>query len=200
MSELKKVCVFCGSSFGNNDIYLQAAKELSDALIKNNLDLVYGGAKVGLMGELANHMIASGGKVTGIIPDFLSKREVAHTELDDLIIVKSMHERKQMMQEKADAFIALPGGFGTFEEIFEMITWGQLNLHRKPCAFLNINNFYDHLNSFLVNAVEEGFIEKVTREMVIVENSAEILIQKLRDYKHPEINKAKLALAKLQRH
>jgi uncharacterized protein (TIGR00730 family) len=193
---MKKICVFCGSSYGNDRIYSEAAEKLGETFINNNITLVYGGAKIGLMGELADRILHLGGKVIGIIPKFLIDKEVAHNGLTRLVEVDSMHERKALMQKESDGFIALPGGFGTIEEIFEMITWGQLNIHRKPCAFLNINGFYDSMNSFLNNAVKEGFIEKEFKDMIIIESDPNSIIQKFSAYLHPAVDKAELALNK----
>jgi len=148
------------------------------------------------MGKLADLILGSGGKVIGIIPKFLIDKEVAHNGLTKLIEVDSMHERKSLMQMESDAFIALPGGLGTTEEIFEMITWGQLNIHQKPCALLNINGFYDFMNDYLDNAVNEGFIEKEFKNMIIIEHDPNKIIQRFLNYVHPKIDKAKIALTK----
>lgn len=196
---MKKICVFCGSSYGNNPIYKETAQKLCDVFIENNITLVYGGAKVGLMGQLADQILNAGGKVIGIIPTFLKDKEVAHNNLTELIETNTMHERKQLMEKTSDGFIALPGGFGTIEEIFEMITWGQLNLHKKPCAFLNVNGFYDLLDGFLDNVVKEGFIEKGFKDMIIVDSEPEIVVKKFFDYEHHQIDKAELALGKLSK-
>lgn len=193
---MKRICVFCGSSYGSSKIYVESVIKLSKILIKNNLVLVYGGAKVGLMGELANQVLSLGGEVIGIIPKFLIDKEVAHNGLTRLIETDTMHERKELMQKESDGFIALPGGLGTIEEIFEMITWGQLNIHKKPCAFLNINGYYNFINAFLDNAVREGFIEQEFKNMIIIEEDPEILIQGFFNYDHPTIDKAQIALMK----
>jgi uncharacterized protein (TIGR00730 family) len=193
---MKRICVFCGSSYGNSRLYVESVNHLNKILIKNNLILVYGGAKVGLMGELADQMLNLGGEVIGIIPRFLIDKEVAHNGITKLIETDSMHERKELMQKESDGFIALPGGFGTIEEIFEMITWGQLNIHKKPCAFLNINSYYNFINAFLDNAVSEGFIEQEFKNMIIIEEDPEIIIQRFFNYDHPTIDKAEIALRK----
>lgn len=148
------------------------------------------------MGELANQVLSLGGEVIGIIPKFLIDKEVAHNGLTRLIETDTMHERKELMQKESDGFIALPGGLGTIEEIFEMITWGQLNIHKKPCAFLNINGYYNFINAFLDNAVREGFIEQEFKNMIIIEEDPEILIQGFFKYDHPTIDKAQIALMK----
>jgi uncharacterized protein (TIGR00730 family) len=173
-------------------------KQMGDLFIQHHFSLVYGGAKVGLMGQLANRVLQSGGEVTGIMPGFLVNKEVAHHGLTRLVEVSSMHERKALMQEESDGFIALPGGFGTVEEIFEMITWGQLSIHQKPCALLNINGFYDFMNGFLDNAVNEGFIEKEFKDMIIIESEPETVIHRMLHYQHPKIDKAAIALNKIK--
>ncbi|MBN2041800.1 MAG: TIGR00730 family Rossman fold protein [Spirochaetes bacterium] len=193
---MNKICVFCGSSCGNNPVYTEAAKELGRLFAANNITLIYGGAKVGIMGVLADEILEAGGKVTGIIPKFLRDSEVAHNDLTELILVTTMHERKDLMQKEADGFIAMPGGLGTIEEIFEMITWGQLNLHKKPCAFLNINGFYDLINGFLENAVKEGFIEKEIKDIIIIESDPAAVMDRFSNYVHHNISKAEIALRK----
>lgn len=196
---MKKICVFCGSSYGKNPIYIEAVNKLSEIFIRNNITLIYGGAKVGLMGELADRILKSGGKVIGIIPKFLKDREVAHNNLTKLIEVNSMHERKELMQKESDGFIALPGGLGTVEEIFEMITWGQLRIHEKPCAFLNTNGFYNLIDGFLDNAVNEGFIEKEFKDMIIIESEPDMIINRFLNYEHHNIDKAEIALQKIKK-
>ena len=193
---MKQICVFCGSSPGKNKIYAESVKKLSDIFIQHNLTLVYGGAKVGLMGVLADQILNQGGKVIGIIPKFLKDKEVAHNGLTQLIEVDSMHERKNLMEQKSDGFIAMPGGLGTVEEIFEMITWGQLKLHKKPCAFLNTNSYYNFIDKFLDNAVSEGFIEQEYKNMIIIEDNPDTIFQRFLNYQHPVIDKAEKALNK----
>ncbi|MBU0487008.1 MAG: TIGR00730 family Rossman fold protein [Bacteroidetes bacterium] len=193
---MKRICVFCGSSYGNGKIYTEATKKLGEVFVTNNLTLVYGGANVGLMGVLADQMLRLKGEVIGIIPGFMIEKGIAHTGLSGQIVVGSMHERKERMQTESDAFIAMPGGYGTIEEIFEMITWGQLNIHKKPCAFLNTNGYYDFMHEFLNHAVNEGFIEREFKDMVIFEEEPEVLIQRFFNYTHPIIDKAKIAITK----
>lgn len=188
---MKQISVFCGSSIGKNPIYTEATKALAEQFIKNDLTLLYGGAKIGLMGIMADNILRAGGKAKGVMPRFLIDKEIAHTELTQLICVDSMQERKTWMQTHSDAFIALPGGFGTLDEIFEMICFGQLQIHQKPCAFLNTNGFYDHLHRFLDHCVNEGFIQKEYKNMLIIESDAEKLIRQILRYKHPIIDKAK---------
>lgn len=187
---MKQISVFCGSSTGNNPIYAEATKTLATHFIKNDFTLLYGGAKIGLMGIMADYILRAGGKVMGVMPRFLIDKEIAHTELTQLICVDSMQERKTWLQTHSDAFIALPGGFGTLDEIFEMICFGQLQIHQKPCAFLNTNGFYDHLNHFLDHCVNEGFIQKEYKNMLIIESDANKLIKQILHYQHPLIDKA----------
>ena len=162
---MKRVCVFCGSSKGKNKIYVDYAKELGILLADKNLELVYGGGSVGLMGEMADAMLARGGKVTGVIPKFLYDWEVGHDGVTELIIVNSMHERKQKMAEISDCFIAMPGGFGTLEELGETLTWLQLKLIQKPIGILNVNGFYDQLIDQLDHMVYEGFLKNSNRKL-----------------------------------
>lgn len=184
-----RICVFCGSSSGNRPDYLEAANQLGTALAKAGIGLVYGGAQVGLMGEVANAALAAGGEVIGVIPKALVDRELAHEGLTELKVVGSMHERKAMMAELSDGFIALPGGVGTFEELFEVWTWAQLGHHRKPCAVFNVNGYYDKLIDFLDHCVEQGFFKPVYRDMLIVEPSVESLLQAVSDYQPPSVVK-----------
>lgn len=191
---MKRVCVFCGSSFGVNPAYAKAANDLGNAIAKRNICLVYGGARVGLMGEIASTVIRAKGEVIGVIPKDLVEKEVAHGNLSDLRIVGSMHERKSLMAELSDGFIALPGGFGTIEEIFEVITWAQLSFHNKPCGFLNINGYYDHLIKFLDHSLEKNFIVPEHRAMIIIDDDPESLLDKFLNYVPPKIDKAKWIL------
>ncbi|WP_347463976.1 TIGR00730 family Rossman fold protein [Acinetobacter thermotolerans] len=162
------VALYCGSRAGNNPIYQEKAIQLSQSLAKNGFGLVYGGASIGLMGQVADTMIEHGGEAVGVIPEFMLDYEIAHSKLTELHIVKSMHERKALMAERACAFVALPGGLGTFEEILEIATWGQLNQHQKPMMLYNVNNFYDPLIAQLDRAVNEGFLPPQHRAKLIV--------------------------------
>jgi len=191
---LKRLCVFCGSSFGVNPAYVKAAIDLGNAIAKRNICLVYGGARVGLMGEIASTVIRAKGEVIGVIPKDLVDKEVAHGGLSDLRIVESMHERKALMAELSDGFIALPGGFGTIEEIFEVITWAQLSFHDKPCGFLNINGYYDHLIKFIDHSLKENFIVPEHRAMILIDDDPESLLEKFLNYEPPIIDKAKWIL------
>ncbi len=187
--EIRRVCVFCGSNDGSNPEFKTATTELAKLLTKKRIGLVYGGGNVGLMGALADAMMTESGEVIGVIPEALIAKEVAHRGLKDLRVVQTMHERKKLMSDLSDAFIALPGGFGTIEEIFEVITWGQLGIHQKPCGFLNVENFYGRLFDFLDEAVAERFITKDHRNMVIVDESPARLLSKFESYEPPHAEK-----------
>jgi uncharacterized protein (TIGR00730 family) len=186
---MKRICVFCGSSPGRSATYAAAASELGRLLAKRGIGLVYGGANVGLMGALANAVMDAGGDVIGVIPQSLVKYEVAHRGLPDLRVVASMHERKAMMAELADGFIAMPGGNGTLEEFFEVLTWAQLGEHSKPCGLLDIDDYYSHLLAFLDHAVEERFLRPEHRKMLVVESSPEAILERLAAYRPPKIGK-----------
>jgi uncharacterized protein (TIGR00730 family) len=186
---MKRICVFCGSSPGRSASYAAAASELGRLLAKRGIGLVYGGANVGLMGALANAVMDAGGDVIGVIPQSLVKYEVAHRGLPDLRVVASMHERKAMMAELADGFIAMPGGNGTLEEFFEVLTWAQLGEHSKPCGLLDIDDYYSHLLAFLDHAVEERFLRPEHRKMLVVESSPEAILDRLAAYRPPKIGK-----------
>jgi uncharacterized protein (TIGR00730 family) len=186
---MKRLCVYCGSSPGSQPDYAEAAKNLARALVERNIEVVYGGACVGIMGVLADTILAEGGHVIGIIPQTLVDKEIAHPGLSELRVVKSMHERKTLMAELSDGFIALPGGLGTLEELFEVLTWIQLGLHQKPCGLLNIRDYYRSLIDFLDHAVAEGFIKDVYRAMLLVEEQPERLLERFGRYKAPAVTK-----------
>ena len=186
---MKSITVFCGSSIGTDSAFKAEAILLGETLAKQNIGLVYGGAKVGIMGAIADGVLDNGGKVIGVIPQFLRTKEVAHENLTELIMVKTMHERKTKMHELCDGVIALPGGFGTMEELFEMLTWAQLGLHQKPIGLLNTNGFYDDLIHLIKNMVDKGFLKSVNQEMLIVSNSIDGLLDKMKNYKAPEVAK-----------
>jgi uncharacterized protein (TIGR00730 family) len=186
---MKRVCVFCGSNRGGRAGYVTATRELASVLVRRGMSLVYGGGKVGLMGELASEVLRLGGEVTGVIPRSLMEREVGHTGLTDLRVVETMHERKALMADLADGFIALPGGLGTLEEIFEVWTWAQLGMHHKPIAFLDIGGYYQLLSEFLDQATREGFIRRPHRAIAIVERDPAALIEKMRAYSPPAVEK-----------
>jgi uncharacterized protein (TIGR00730 family) len=183
---LNQVCVFCGSYVGARETYRQAAESMGRTLAAEGITLVYGGGRIGLMGVVADAALASGGRVLGVIPRRLADREVAHAGLTELHVVSSMHERKMRMADAADAFIALPGGYGTFEEFWEAVTWTQLGLHRKPCGLLNVGGFYDPMLAQIDRAVEEGFIAAANRAIVIAEADPLTLLQGLRRVRLPE--------------
>jgi uncharacterized protein (TIGR00730 family) len=189
-SHMKRICVFCGSSPGARPEYVEAARRLGHTLAGKGIGLVYGGAKVGTMGQLASATLEAGGEVIGVIPEQLVKKEVAFTELENLHVVGSMHERKARMVELADGFIALPGGLGTLEEFFEALAWAQLGIHHKPCGFLNVCGYYDKLIAFLDHAVTQQFVKSEYRAMVLVDEDPEGLLQKFASYQPPKIDKA----------
>jgi len=176
---LRRVCVFCGSSTGHPPEYRAAAEQLASEIVRRRIGLVFGGGCIGLMGIVADATLARGGHVTGVIPSALVARELAHRGLPDLRIVSSMHERKALMADLSDAFIALPGGFGTFEEFCEVVTWTQLGLHGKPCGLLNVGGFYDPLLALFDRAVADGFIKAQNRGIVTADSDPGALIDRL---------------------
>jgi len=186
---MKSICVYCGSNVGDRDSYLEAAQYLGIELVKRGISLVYGGGNVGLMGAVADSVLAAGGKVIGVIPQALVDKEVAHMGLSDLRVVGSMHERKLLMADLADAFVALPGGLGTLEEFCEVATWTQLGFHKKPCGLLNVEGFYDGLLAFLDHATQEKFIRPEHRTIVLSEADPAKLIEKLVQFEIPIVHK-----------
>lgn len=186
---MKAVCVFAGSSAGVQPHYTNVARELGWELAARGLGLVYGGACVGLMGTLADAALSRGTRVTGVIPSALVAKEVAHHGLSDLRVVASMHERKALMADLSDAFIALPGGLGTLEEFFEVLTWGQLGLHRKPCGLMNVHGYFDRLLSFVDYSVEQGFVRSHHRSMIAVADSPGALLDRIAAYQPPSVEK-----------
>ncbi len=186
---MKRICVFAGSNPGSRDGYVAAARELGRALVDRGLGLVYGGACIGLMGAVADEVLARHGLVTGVIPEALVTKEVAHEGLTELRIVSSMHERKAMMADLADGFIALPGGWGTVEEFFEILTWAQLGFHRKPCGLLNVEGYFDRLLSFVEHSIDEGFVKRDYRPMISVADSPAVLLDQLEAYEPPVVVK-----------
>jgi uncharacterized protein (TIGR00730 family) len=187
--KMKRITVFCGSSFGTEEIYKEQATLLGKTLAKQNIELVYGGANVGLMGAVADGVLNEGGKVIGVLPNFLRSKEIAHLGLTELILVESMHERKTKMNDLCDGVIALPGGFGTLEELFEMLTWAQLGLHKKPIAILNINGFYDSLIELTKVMVEKGLLKDVNQQMLLVSDSIDDLLDQMQNYDPPTVGK-----------
>lgn len=186
---MRSICVFCGSNAGRISAYADAARALARAIVGQDMKLVYGGGNIGLMGALADAALEAGGQVVGVTPRRLLEKEVVHRGLTELRVVDSMHERKALMADLSDAFIALPGGLGTFEETFEVLTWTQLGFHRKPCGLFNVAGFYDGLAAFLDHAVAERFLKPEHRAMVLMENSPEALIGSLQTYCLPEVSK-----------
>ncbi|WP_035692095.1 TIGR00730 family Rossman fold protein [Flavobacterium sp. F52] len=186
---MKRITVFCASSFGTEKIYEEQAIALGRTLAEQNIELVYGGANVGLMGAVADGALHAGGKVIGVLPNFLRSKEIAHLGLTELILVESMHERKTKMNDLCDGVIALPGGFGTLEELFEMLTWAQLGLHKKPIAILNVNGFYDALITLLQTMTEKGLLKEVNREMLLVSDNIDDLLNQMKNYVAPTVGK-----------
>jgi uncharacterized protein (TIGR00730 family) len=179
---MQRICVFCGSSPGARPAYTQATAELARMLVADGVGLVYGGANVGLMAVLADTVLAEGGDAVGVIPQALVDKEIAHPGVADLRVVGSMHERKALMAELSDAFVALPGGLGTLEELFEVYTWSQLGLHRKPCALLDVEGYYSGIAAFLEHAVRERFVREEHRAMLVVEQEPRALLDRLREF------------------
>ena len=186
---MRRICVYCGSNRGARPDYAAAAGELAAALVNHELELVYGGSSKGIMGVLADRVLELGGRVHGVIPRQLVAKEAAHSGLTRQHVVDSMHERKTMMASLADAFIAMPGGFGTIEEIIEVLTWGQLRFHDKPCGILNVNGYFDHLLRFLDHAEGEGFLRPESRRMLLADAQANDLLRRFGDYEAPQVEK-----------
>lgn len=189
MSDMKRLCVYCGSASGTSPVFANAARELGTAIAERGMELVYGGARVGLMNEVADAALARGGKVIGVLPRFMSDKELAHESLTELHLVDTMHQRKQLMAEMSQGFVALPGGFGTFEEIFEALTWSQLQLHRYPCALLNVAGYYDRLVAFLDHAVTSGFVRPELRASLVVAEDIAQLFSQFAQYRAPAAEK-----------
>jgi len=187
--KLQNICVYCGSNGGRRPEYADGARELARELVRRDIGLVYGGASVGIMGIVADAVMAEGGRVIGVIPEPLMRKELAHRGLTELHVVQSMHERKTMMAERADGFVALPGGAGTLEEIFETWTWAQLGMHDKPCGLLNIAGYYDKLAGFLDHSVQESFMRAEHRAMLIVESRPADLLDRYAEYTPPTVSK-----------
>jgi uncharacterized protein (TIGR00730 family) len=186
---MNRVCIFCGSSAGARPIFAEAAQAMGGALSQRGLSLVYGGGNIGLMGSIADAVLQGGGNVIGVIPKALVERELGHDGITELIVVSSMHERKAKMAELSDAFVAMPGGFGTFEEFCEIITWAQLGLHRKPCGILNVAGYYDPLLTLFDRAVAEGFLRAANRALVIQDSDPGRLLDMLANHTPPQTEK-----------
>jgi uncharacterized protein (TIGR00730 family) len=187
--DIRSICLFCGSSRGQDPAFRDATRELARLLAGRGIDVVYGGGNVGLMGVLADAVLEAGGRITGVMPHALVAREIAHARLTSLHVVDSMHERKAMMAALADAFIALPGGFGTLEEFAEAVTWTQLGLHAKPCGLLNVAGYYDGLLAFLAHALEEEFLRPTHREIVVAEAEPAALVDRLAAWSPPAVTR-----------
>ena len=186
---MDSVCIFCGSSDGAHTDYLEAARDIGRLLADRGLRMVYGGGRVGLMGSAADAALDAGGEAVGVIPEDLRQKEIAHTALTKLHVVGSMHERKALMSDLSDGFLALPGGYGTLEEFMEVLSWAQLGLHEKPCGLLNVNGFYDPLSIFLDKAVEEGFVHPNHRSLVLMESDPRKLLDRMARHTPPVTKK-----------
>lgn len=186
---MQSVTVFCGSSMGADPQYAQIAYDLGAYLAQQGIDLVYGGAQVGLMGRVADGALEHGGRVIGVIPQFLETKEIKHHQLTELIIVKSMHDRKSKMNDLCDGVIALPGGFGTLEELFEVLTWAQLGLHQKPIGLLNVGSYYTHLIQLLQTMVTQGFLKQINMDMLLVDDAYSQLLDRMQQYQAPDVPK-----------
>jgi uncharacterized protein (TIGR00730 family) len=186
---MRRICVFCGSSSGTRQNYQQAAQAVGRLLCRRGIELVYGGGNVGLMGVLANACLDEGGRVIGVIPQALADRELAHTGLTELRIVSSMHERKALMADLSDAFVSLPGGYGTWEEFFEVLTWSQLGIQRKSCGVLNVDGYYDPLLAMADKALSEGFIRSIHRDSLLSDADPERLLDRLGNHDVPALDK-----------
>lgn len=189
MNGMNRISVFCGSSRGNDGIFEQQAFRLGETLASRNIGLVYGGTNIGLMNAVADGALSRGGRVTGVLPRFIRDKGIAHPNLTELVLVDTMHERKTKMHELSDGIIALPGGFGTMEEFFEMLTWGQLGLHRKPSGILNINGFYDPLIALASAMKANGFLKESSRQMLLISDNIDTLIDMMEDYTAPAVDK-----------
>lgn len=189
MNKIQSLTVFCGSSQSNNPHFIKIAQELGSFLAKNQIKLIYGGAHIGLMGEVANSCLYNGGQVIGIIPQFLSSKEIVHDGLTQIIYTKSMHERKALMEELSDGFIAIPGGFGTLDELFEILTWAQLGLHTKPIGLINIDDFFQPLLSMCENMENAQLLKTIHRDMLLVSKDVSDLIKQMKSYKAPDLPK-----------
>lgn len=186
---MRRICVYCGSNPGVRSVYADAAKQLAGVLVRHEIELVYGGADKGLMGIIADTVLEKGGKVHGVIPQMLMEKEIAHQGLTELHVVASMHARKTMMAALSEGFIAMPGGYGTLEEIIEIITWGQLRFHDKPCGLLNVDGFFDHLLAYLDHSNAEGFLRRENRDMLLVDRDPVGLVQQFERYAAPHVEK-----------
>ena len=186
---MRRICVYCGSNTGSDPVYAEAARNLGTVLVRHELELVYGGASRGLMGIIADTVLRLGGRVHGVIPKMLEEKEIAHSALSELHVVSSMHERKTMMAALSDGFIAMPGGFGTVEELIEIVTWAQLGFHDKPCGILNVAGYFDRLLEYLDHAVAEGFLKPENRRILLADGSATGLLRQFERDTAPHVEK-----------
>lgn len=186
---MQRICVYCGSSLGAKRLYSDAAGSLAEVLVRHEIELVYGGAAKGIMGVIADRVLELGGRVHGVIPQVLLDKEIAHTGLTELHVVASMHARKTMMAALSDGFIAMPGGFGTLEEIIEIVTWGQLNFHDKPCGLYNVDGYFDPLLDYFARAEAEGFLRPEHRRMLLSDTTAAALVRRFERYTAPKVEK-----------
>lgn len=186
---MRRICVYCGSNLGAKPIYATVARELAEVLVRHDIELVYGGASKGIMGVIADRVLELGGKAHGVIPKLLVEKEIAHEGLTEQHIVTSMHERKSMMAALSDGFIALPGGFGTLEELIEILTWAQLRFHDKPCGLLNVQGYFEHLLSYLDHAEAEGFLKTENRRMLLSDTDPAGLVAQFERYTAPRVDK-----------
>ncbi len=186
---MRRLCVYCGSNTGARPVYAEAARSLAGVLVRHEIELVYGGADMGIMGVIADAVLEQGGSVHGVIPQLLMEKEVAHQGLTELHVVASMHARKTMMAALSDGFIAMPGGYGTLEEIIEIVTWGQLRFHDKPCGLLNVDGYFDHLLAWFDHTNREGFLRTENREMLLVDTDPAGLVQQFERYAAPHVEK-----------
>ncbi len=189
MPELNRLCIFCGSSSGFDVVHARAAGELGALMARDGIVLVYGGGSVGLMGAIADAVLAANGRVIGVIPEFLATKELLHTGVTDLRVTHDMHERKALMAELADGFIAMSGGLGTFEELFEVMTWSQLGLHRKPIGLLNVAGYFDPLVAMIDRAIDDGFCKGQHRSLFVVDDEPARLLERLRTHEAPQVPK-----------
>jgi uncharacterized protein (TIGR00730 family) len=189
LHKFRRVCVFCGSNVGRNPTCAHAAGELGREIVRRGCGLVYGGGSVGLMGVVADAVLAAGGEVTGVIPEMLATKELLHPRATKMHVAPTMHARKALMEELSDAFVALPGGYGTFEELLEIITWAQLGIHDKPIGLLNVAGFYDRLTAFFDHAIEEGFIKSKHRGLIVSASSPAELLDQLERHEMPQVRK-----------
>ena len=186
---MKRITVFCGASSGFDTVYHSQAIHVGQTLVKHNIELVYGAGRIGIMGAVAEGVLGAGGRAIGVIPRFLCSKEIAHDALTELILVDTMHERKAKMHELCDGIIALPGGYGTLEELFEMLTWAQLGLHKKPIGILNTAGYYDALFALIQTMVDRGFLKEVNQDMLLVSDDIEDLLSQMRSYIAPDVPK-----------